>query len=380
MTSIVGEFLRDHGARRAGGYHDAPDFYGAARAEEAAPPGFAPRDPDATPVCDWRYEMRDGIWDRIVVRNAARLDPADPLTPCRFVDGKDVGRVVAYVASPQGFPVPVRLSQVGAVALRGVGCLAPGEKPGTALRVESRRVENVVSFMADLFPWDEVERFAAGLHAGGFRLLISKRLGEGDDPRDVGYLQNNVKYRTREEMFRLERRAAAPALAAGTGTSPNAPVTLVDGRLDDKEEIVRGTNPVIGLIKTHSSSAYLHEEGWDILYALRPGERTPAIGLKTEKLSLVTWYVRLCDGDAGGPFDGVVRVEMSRAFFEISVQGNFDYLDRLSHSLCAWRTRDSGYGRAGVTLHPIQQAEERLRAHFQSVGTLTNRFYTMSDL
>ena len=116
-----------------------------------------------------------------------------------------------------------------------------------------------------------------------------------------------------------------------------------------------------------------------MLYALRPGERTPALALTTEKLKLVTWYLRLTDGD-GGPLDGVVRIELSRAFFENTARGDFAYIDRLSRSFCRWRTRDAGYGRAGITLHPIQQAEELLRAHFVSTDTLISRFYHLSGL
>ena len=367
------EFLHENGARRAGGYGDQPSFFGPARAEDEDAPGA---DPDTLgPRCDWSYEFRSGLWERVVVRNVPPFDPADPLMPRRFVDGKDVGRVVAYVASPAGFPVPIRLSQIGAVGVRGVSPEGACPETPITLRVESRRVEKVVSLMADLFPWDEIERFAAGLHACGFRLLIARRAGPEDDPRNVAWLQENVRYRTREEMFRLERRAAS---ASGhDGTAP--PVTLADGRLDDKEEIVRGDAPLIGLVKTHANTSYLHDEGWDVLYALRPGERTPALALTTEKLKLVTWYLRLTDGD-GGPLDGVVRVELSRAFFQNTAQGNFAYIDRLSRALCRWRTRDAGYGRAGVTLHPIQQAEEMLRAHFVSTDTLISRFYHLSGL
>lgn len=363
--SPVLDFLQANGARRAGGYGDAPDFFGPARAEDGDGSG-----PDTYTRCEVGYEFRSGTWERVVVRNAAPFRPDDPLTPRRFVDGKDVGRVVAYVASPAGFPVPVRLSQVGAVALRAV----PGTGEALALRVESRRVEKVVSLMGDLFPWDEIERFAAGLHACGFRLLIARRAGPEDDFRNVAWLQENVRYRTREEMFRMERRAVS---ARCEGKVP--PVTVADGRLDDKEEAVRGDAPLVGLVKTQASTSYLHEEGWAILYALRPGERTPALALTTEKSELVTWYVRLTSG-GGGPLDGLVRVELPRAFFEGKVGKDFGYLDRLSRALCAWRTRDAGYGRSGVTLHPIQQAEERLGAHLLPTDTLVSRFYKISGL
>ena len=372
-TSSGLEFLNDNGARRAGGYGDQPNFYGPARAEDEETSN--PEDDILGRRCDWNYEFKSGFWERVVVRNVDPFDAADPLMPRRFVDGKDVGRVIAYISSPEGFPVPVRLSQIGAVGIRGVSPEGACPQSPISLRVENRRVEKVVSLMADLFPWDEIERFAAGLQSCGLRLLIARRMGPEDDPRNVAWLQENVRYRTREEMFRLERHAAS---AIGDHEH-SIPVTIADGRLDDKEEIVRGDAPLIGLVKTHANTSYLHDEGWSVLYGLRPGERTPVLALTTEKLKLVTWYLRLIDGD-GGPFDGLIRIEMSRNFFENVARGNFSYINQLSHALCRWRTRDSGYGRAGVTLHPIQQAEELLRAHFIPTDTLISRFYHLSGL
>src|SRR5690242_7409941 len=35
------------------------------------------------------------------------------LRPQRFVDGKDSGRIVAWLRSKEGYPIPIRLSQIG---------------------------------------------------------------------------------------------------------------------------------------------------------------------------------------------------------------------------------------------------------------------------
>ena len=368
------EFLRDYGARRAGGYGDAPDFL-------TSSSGVGIVDGDETDgeeqraVRDWDYEVPRDHWAPICVRNT-RSFPHPELRPERFVDGKDVGRTVAYVLAPQGFPVPIRVSQIGAVAVRAVS--SPVGPP--TIRCESRRVEKVVSFMADLFPWDEVERFAAALYVNGYRLLITRKIGPQDDPRNFGWLNENARYRSREEMFRLERQAIALSNASNSGVqTPLA--TLADGRLDDKSEAIQPREaPVYGLIKSHANTSYLHSHGWDTVYTLQPGERTPLLAFRTDVLPLVTWYLRLCAPLGGGPLDGVVRVEVTRPFFEQTAQRDFAFIDALSHQLCESRTRDGGYSRAAVTLYPIQRAEDALRAQFEASDTLLSRFYRMTGL
>ena len=368
------EFLRDYGARRAGGYGDAPDFL-----TSSSGVGLANGDETDTEelraVREWDYEVSRDHWAPISVQKKQSF-PHPELRPERFVDGKDVGRTVAYVLAPQGFPVPIRVSQIGAVAVRAVS--SPVGPP--TIRCESRRVEKVVSFMADLFPWDEVERFAAALYVNGYRLLVSRKIGPEDDPRNFGWLNENARYRSREEMFRLERQAIAQSADSG-GATQTPIATLADGRLDDKEEAIKPREaPVYGLIKSHANTSYLHDSGWDTVYALQPGERTPLLAFRTELLSLVTWYIRLCAPPGGGPLDGVVRVEVTRSFFEKTAQRDSAFINALSHQLCESRTRDGGYSRAAVTLYPIQRAEDALRAHFEASDTLLSRFYKMTGL
>ena len=109
------------------------------------------------------YEQRDDGLGR-PTRSGPPCNGTDwESCPIRFVDGKDVGRTVAWLQSSRSEdPVPVRLSEIGAVVLRNVH--------GT-LRREFAQVERVVSLMADSFPWDEVESFAIALQEQGFRLL-----------------------------------------------------------------------------------------------------------------------------------------------------------------------------------------------------------------
>src|SRR5690606_32038378 len=109
------------------------------------------RPDDAPDLDDLSIEQAAAEWEPINVRSATIPRPWG-YRPLRFIDGKDVGRTVAWLQSRDGYPVPVRLSEIGAVVMRDVD----GQ-----LRREFSMVEKVVSLVVDLFPWDEIEAFAA---------------------------------------------------------------------------------------------------------------------------------------------------------------------------------------------------------------------------
>jgi hypothetical protein len=314
------------------------------------------------------YEVEAQHWEPIdVPERPSHGDPA--IEPVRFVDGKDVGRTVAWLQSREGYPVPVRLAEIGAVVMRNVG----GQ-----LRREYGTVERVVSLVVDFFPWDEVESFALALHEQGFRLLPCKLPdSDSDGQREWGLLfdfermRKTTQNRSNDEMIRLERHA----LAMGS----NEP-TIVDGRLEPRAGAFNArTDPVVGIIKTHSRN-YLHPQGWRVFYRLRPGQRTPAFRLEARNLDVISWYLRL-DGAAGElPNWGVVRVELPQRYFEDTLLRDTRYLDGVSRLACRYRCFDSGYGRAAVSIAPIQRAEESLGAIFTNADTLISRFYHLTGL
>lgn len=357
------DFLRDNGARRVRDFAPQPQLIN----------DGVPLAPTEDKCLDLSFEMRAEAWQphAVGMGNACNEDWAH--RPSRFVDGKDVGRTIAWLQSREGYPVPVRLSEIGAVALRTVET-ADGER---ALRREWNKVERVVSFMADLFPWDEVEEFAIGLQGSGFRLLPVR--GESaDDDSDADTLPARFDFermrqktfdRTKDEMIRLEREALSCALDAAT---------IVDGGLDARSSAFAPTEPVIGLIKTHSKN-YLHHRGWRTFYELKPGERTPAFALSCRNVDVISWYLRM-DGARGElPNWGVVRVEVPQTFFD-SLGEDWGYLDRVSRLICDYRCRDESYGRAAVTIHPIQRAEQSLGALFTQSDVLISRFYHLTNL
>lgn len=126
------DFLRNHGACRV-------------RDDDPHPllldDGATLTDPEDEGV-DRTYEVPEADWrPRDTGRAAADADWS--YRPRCFVDGKDVGRMVAWLQSREGYPVPVRLSEIGAAVVR--------EENGILTR-EFALVERVVSLMGDLFP------------------------------------------------------------------------------------------------------------------------------------------------------------------------------------------------------------------------------------
>lgn len=344
------DFLKANGARRIRSYPTQPFLLD---------DGHTMEEPEEKERLLWDIEQAADDWTSRDVTNAS--SPRNwRWRPKRFVDGKDVGRTIAWLQSAEGYPVPVRLAEIGAVVL----CDDYG-----SLRREFSVVERVVCLMADFFVWDEVESFARALAQHGFRLLIAPKPKAGAT-YDFEPMRASTQSRSNDEMIRLERQA----LMQGADEP-----TIVDGRLENRAGIFADNAPVVGLIKTHSQN-YLHPQGWRVFYNLKPGERTPAFQLNSRNVSVVSWYLRL-DGQQGEmPNWGIVRLEVAERFFNDELRSDWSFLDRLSRIVLDSRSRDTGYERAAVSIHPIQRAEQLLGALFSEADTLIQRFYHLTGL
>lgn len=211
---------------------------------------------------DLDYEHLQADWRPIDVRGLPGWADCQ-LLPRRFIDGKDAGHTVAWLQSDEGYPVPVRLSQIGAIALRVVD--------GQLRREEMVPLERVVSMIIDLFPWDEIEELAIDLREQGFRLLPAERPNGQGELFDFERMRKTTQNRSNDEMIRLERQT----LAFGIDVP-----TVVDGRLDPRSGAFDpADDAVIGVVKTHNK-AYLHPQGWRVFYNLEPGQRTPTFHLR----------------------------------------------------------------------------------------------------
>lgn len=351
------DFLRQHGAQRLASY--APQ-----------PPLLDPPDPDdeqdedAGPEgVDLDVEIPAGLWSPQPVAGPPDWRPRDwPERPIRFVDGKDVGETVAWLRAPGGHPVPIRLSQIGGVAVR----VEDGE-----CRREFGSVERVVSMVVDPFPWDEIEAFAAALQEHGFRLLPAAPPG-GVPSYDFEVMRKAAQNRSNTEMGVLEEAALA---------QDNLTPTIVDGRLEPRAGgLDQARSPVAGVIKKQMQN-YLHARGLQLLYQLESGERTPLFALPRARLPVVSWYLRLAGTAGAMPNWGLVRVELPLRWFErLGDAHGLEHIARLSRTLCAYRCRESSYGRAPVSLHPIVRAEQSLGAMFTAFGAVEGRFTRLAGI
>jgi hypothetical protein len=286
------------------------------------------------------------------------------VVPRRFIDGCHAGETVAWLQDDLGHPVPVRLAEIGGVCLR---------VEGRELRREFALVERVVSLIVDPFPWPRVEAFAAALSEIGIRLLAATLPRLDAERRGLTYdferMREQTRVRAQYEMEVLEELALCQDL-----DTPS----LVDGRLGRFQQAGLARHRVVGVIK-QQREGYLHARGWQVLYRLEPGQRTPAFRVPSKHLPVVSWYLKL-DGARGAlPNWGVVRVEIGADHFEREGH-DFAYLDRLSAALLHLRCRQGSYARAPVSLGPIVRAEESLKALLSSPAMLAQRFYHLTGL
>lgn len=344
------EFFRRHGACRLRNYDPQPALLGdGINLEE-----------ELEESRDLNYELPGDEWQPCETGTNS-TQQGWTWRPVRFVDGKDFGRTVASLRSREGYPVPVRLAEIGAVVMKDIN---------GRLQREFAVVERVVSLQIDLFPWDEIESLAVALRENGFRLLAAD-LPESGWHHDFERMRRATMNRSNYEMGQLERQVFA--------RDDNVP-TIVDGPLKKRATVFgeRG-RPVVGLIKTHQQN-YLHPQGWRVFHELKPGERTPAFLLTGSHLDVVSWYLRLDGAQGEMPNWGVVRVEVPQRFFEDRVGKDWGYVNRLSRLLCDFRSRDESYRRAPVTITPIQRAERSLGAMFTKNQALLGRFYRLAGL
>jgi hypothetical protein len=259
------------------------------------------------------------------------------------------------------------LSEVGAVAL---------QLRGRTFVREFVAVEKILSFVADPFPWEEVEAFAGAL-ANDPRLAIRVVPAKKPDltahsPFDYELMRSQAHNRCQQEMLNFEVLALA--------TAPETP-TLVDGQLGGRiGEAAAAARPLlVGAVK-RPTPKHLHEEGYRTLLSLRPGQRTPYFkitgtgGGRQSDLALVSWYLKLSGGSQLAPNWGFIRVDVPWVQFKDRPDQR-GFADRLSRWLIDARCRTKSYMRMPVSLEPIVRAEDVLKPLFTPLQALANRLY-----
>jgi hypothetical protein len=266
----------------------------------------------------------------------------------------------------RGWPIPLFLAEVGAVAMR---------LEGRHFVREFRVVERVLSFVADPFPWAQVEGFATALgndQEFRIRVLPANMPPPEYSLFDYEVMRGQARARAQEEMTNLERLALA--------VNRSVP-TLVDGPLDRVTGEPPASGPLlIGVPKTQAAS-YLHDQGLRTLLALRPAHRTPVFKISGEgRLAVATWYLKLAGGPRIAPNWGYVRVEVSWGQFLHRGGTKSGFVNRLSRWLIDARCRADSYARMPVSLDPIVRAEDALKPLFTPLPVLVNRLYRRAGL
>jgi hypothetical protein len=346
------DFLLHYGGRRLRQYVEQPPL-------DSSADGAGEEDDGPQVALD--FEAAPDAWQARSV-DAVPLDP--DAVPQRFIDGCHSGETVAWLQDSAHHPIPVRLAEIGGVCMR---------IKGRALRREFALVERVVSLIVDPFPWHEVEGFATALTGMNLRLLPASLPKIDEERRGLTYdferMREQTRVRSQYEMEVLEELALCQ-----DAETPS----LIDGRIGRMQQRDLSAFDVIGVIKQQREN-YLHPRGWQVLYSLEPGQRTPAFRLPSKHLPVVSWYLKLDGAHGAMPNWGVVRVEISCGHFER--RGcDFDYVDRVSNALLHLRCRQGSYARAAVSLEPIVRGEESLKALLTAPATLAQRFYHLTGL
>jgi hypothetical protein len=354
----IGRFFRTYHASGVGNTPPQPILPGLADEESA----------EGADTVDLNVEMPADEWTARVI---AEAPPKAGEYPTRFIDGSLKAVPVVCLRPPQGWPIPLLLAELGAVAVR----LA-----GRSFLREFTLVEQALSFVADPFPWAEVEAFAtAVLNDPELRTrFVPANLPPAErNPFDYEVMRGQAYHRCEQEMLNAERIALA-----ADATVP----TLVDGKLPGRigSKAAAARPLLVGIVKRVAPD--LHAEGWRTLLGLRPGQRTPVFKLsgmsrsKETDMPTASWFLKLAGGPRLAPNWGYVRVDVPWIQFEAQFHGDFGFVGRLSRWLVDARCRQQSYARMPVSLEPIVRAEECLKPLFTPLPILSTRLCRRSGV
>lgn len=285
------------------------------------------------------YEVPAWEWKPI----AAAGEPTEP--PVRFIDGGLHSRTVGVIRV-DGTLRPLILASVGAIELRLDGRRL--RRPPDGLKTDC-----VVCLTANGMATELVLELSQAAAALGVRVIARE---SDSEPHDFEVIRRRAWDFAKGEMEELERR-----LLLRDATSP----ALADGLLERRLVTIESQRqPALGMVK-QVLRHYLPAPLTSMLYELRPGERTPAFLLQTKNAQLVSWYLRLGEGELMGPGQGLVRLSVPLEYIERRFPTPTERtaeLSALSSFLRRIRCRELSYGRAAVSLEPIVRAEEQLHA------------------
>jgi hypothetical protein len=298
------------------------------------------------------YELPAAEWRAVVCQG----EPLEP--PRRFIDGSVFSRTVAAL-SVEGRRRPALLACVGALALE-LDDRRLVRPPG------SLRLESVLCLLSNQMRPDDLHTLAADLEPLGIQVVASETT---ELTADFDVLRRRCWDMAKQRMEDAER----VLLLDG----PSVP-TVVDGLLERRLVTIASQGmPVIGMVK-RQARRYLPDSHTNLLYDLRPGERTPAFLMQTEHAAIVSWYLRLSAADSVAPGYGVVRLTAPQEYLERrfpSPAQRWAELSAISFKLRELRHREVSYARAGISLEPIVRVEDELHALLPSVTQMAAKLH-----
>ncbi len=354
MPSPLSEVLAKYNARLLDDYPVLPVFPGDELEESEVAPeeGEVERD----------YELPLDRWGAIPSREGGGH------LPTRYIDGTIVARTVGALTDPQGRQRPMLLAVIGAAAL---------ELDSSVLtrREMDFEVETLLAMITKGLKDSDLHQMTLGLEDLGLRFL---QLPARTLSTDFELARAHTFDGAREEMLQAERRLMLAGLDQPT---------LVDGVLEDRlGDLDSWDVPIVGVVKRLLRIRHhLHQAGINLVYTLRPGERTPAIVLQTKPKPymfkpVVSWFLRLSGEGHIAPSWGVVRVAIPQEYFEGTLGKSFEAINEISGWLYTLRCRDRSYARMPVSLEPIVRVEEHLQALRPSLDAAVGHFAAAAEL
>ena len=296
------------------------------------------------------YEVPTPKWAPI----APGAPPED--APVRFIDGSVFSRTAgALVVSFRSRPMIAAVVSAASLVLEGRTLKrGAGTQARKLLCVYSDGIEPDVLF-----------------HARGLLREHGISLEERPSPlplHDFDAMRRSTRALAMEAMEGCEKQVLF--------AEPETP-TLVDGLLERRLAAAPTHNiPVVGLVKRQMAQ-YLPAVQQELLYRLKPGERTPAFVLNTvQHVEIVNTYVRLSSQAGMSPSYGIVRLTAPLAYVERAHKGDLAaYLSGLAGYVYRLRHRDLAYGRAGISVEPIVRVEDHLHAILPDVEVLVSKLH-----